>query len=119
LTFTDYISDAFHSQKIILVANPSKPFLYTPKGTPRRQVVINLYEQEIEQGYSDLENASIDLGNPESFGPEECRSFVSQLVEQIVGRKVQDDEDFFLCGCDRFVFRSSRDSDYAKHVSTV
>ncbi|KAF5353868.1 hypothetical protein D9756_007248 [Leucocoprinus leucothites] len=88
-------------KEIILVAHPSKPFLYTPKGTPRRQVIINQYEEEIEQGYIDLETASvIDLGSPDSFGLEECRLYVLQLVEQIMGRELREDDDFFLSGCD-------------------
>ncbi|KAJ3569819.1 hypothetical protein NP233_g4796 [Leucocoprinus birnbaumii] len=88
-------------KEIILVARPSKPFLYTPKGTPRRQVIINQYEEEIDQGYIDLEKASaIDLKSPDTFGLEDSKLYVSQLVEQIMGRELQGDDDFFLSGCD-------------------
>lgn len=37
---------------MILVANPAKPFEFTPKGTPRKSKIINEYEVEIEFAYS-------------------------------------------------------------------
>jgi hypothetical protein len=36
---------------MILTASPSKPFEYTPKGTPRRPVALRLYSSEIEALY--------------------------------------------------------------------
>lgn len=86
------------------MAHPLKPFHYTAKGTPRRQVIIKEYEKEIEQGYIDLEKASfIEFRSPGTFGVEESRLYVSQLAEHITGQELRDDDDFFLCGCDRFV----------------
>lgn len=67
-------------------------------------MILNAYEEEIDRGYADLANASVvELDSPEKFGLEECHLFLSQLVEQIMGRELGDDDDFFLCGCDRFV----------------
>ena len=43
----------------ILIASPSKPFEYTPKGTPRRPVCLKLYASEIEEVYKDEEDASL------------------------------------------------------------
>jgi len=86
------------------VAHPAKPFHYTPKGTPRRQVIINGYEEEIEQAYTNLETIStIELTSSETLDFEETHRYVSQLVEQIMRRELKDDDDIFLFGCDRFV----------------
>lgn len=86
------------------MAHPAKPFHYTPKGTPRRQVIINEYEEEIEQGYINLETVStIELNSSEVLDLGETHLYVSRLVEQIMGRKLKDDDDIFLFGCDRFV----------------
>ncbi|KAJ7285201.1 hypothetical protein C8J57DRAFT_1217479 [Mycena rebaudengoi] len=38
-------------KNMILTASPSKPFEYTPKGTPRRPVALRLYSSEIEALY--------------------------------------------------------------------
>ncbi|KAF9451607.1 acetyl-CoA synthetase-like protein [Macrolepiota fuliginosa MF-IS2] len=88
-------------KEMILVAHPSKAFHYTAKGTPRRQFIINEYEKEIEQGYIDLEKASfVQVDAPEILNMEKSRLYVSQLVEQVMGRELRDGDDFFLCGCD-------------------
>lgn len=86
------------------MAHPAKPFHYTPKGTPRRQVIIDEYKEEIEQGYINLETTStIEANSFETLDLEETHLYVSQLVEQIMGRKLGEDDDIFLFGCDRSV----------------
>lgn len=86
------------------MAHPAKPFHYTPKGTPRRQVIIDEYKEEIERGYINLETTStIEANSFETLDLEETHLYVSQLVEQIMGRKLGEDDDIFLFGCDRFV----------------
>lgn len=36
---------------MIIVANSAKPFTYTPKGAPRRAVILSAYDDEIEEAY--------------------------------------------------------------------
>ncbi len=48
-------------QRVILTT-PSKPLEYTPKGTPRRAVCLNMYAAEIEAVYQDERDASLANG---------------------------------------------------------
>ena len=50
-----------HLQRIV-VAKPSKPLEYTPKGTARRALCLNLYAAEIEEVYQDERDASLASG---------------------------------------------------------
>jgi len=42
---------AWISREMVLLAKPSKPFLYTAKNTTRRQAIIDEYEEEIDELY--------------------------------------------------------------------
>lgn len=66
-------------------------------------MIIKQYEDEIDKSYTEVETAPIvEFESPKVFGGEESRSYVSQLVKQAMGRVLQDNDDFFLSGCDRY-----------------
>ncbi|KAJ7485527.1 acetyl-CoA synthetase-like protein [Mycena latifolia] len=52
-------------KNMIITASPSKPFEYTPKGTPRRPVTLQLYSSEIEALYSAEEVPMADRQFPD------------------------------------------------------
>ncbi|KAF7796152.1 hypothetical protein EIP86_007326 [Pleurotus ostreatoroseus] len=49
-------------KKRIVLTKPSKPLEYTPKGTVRRTLCLNLYAAEIEEVYQDERDASLASG---------------------------------------------------------
>ncbi|KAJ6595668.1 acetyl-CoA synthetase-like protein [Mycena vulgaris] len=52
-------------KNMIITTSPSKPFEYTPKGTPRRPVALRLYSSEIEALYSAEEVPMADRQFPD------------------------------------------------------
>ncbi|KAF9465931.1 hypothetical protein BDZ94DRAFT_1158916 [Collybia nuda] len=88
-------------KELVLVANHSKPFQYTAKGTPRRQIILNDYEQEIRQGYDSIEESSQpDILLPRLFTFDTCLDFTLSVVKKVMGRAPTIDEDIFQNGCD-------------------
>jgi hypothetical protein len=90
-------------KEMILVAKPDKPFQYTAKSTARRQAIIKQYEDEIEAVYNAVEattQANIPL--PEEWNIISTTSFVRAVVNGVLVRYVQDDDDIFQHGCDRY-----------------
>ncbi|TFK37077.1 hypothetical protein BDQ12DRAFT_608601 [Crucibulum laeve] len=88
-------------KEMILVAHPSKPFQYTPKGTPRRQIILNEYEEEIENGYAAIQESSAsDLELLEGFNFDQSLAFVRQTVKKGMSAPIEDEDDFFQYGCD-------------------
>ena len=86
-----------------MVTNPSKPLEYTAKGTPRRQVCIKAYTEEIDALYKRVEESSqIDLGPPRDWAPETVREYVASVVRKVMkNNDVRDEDDIFQQGCDR------------------
>lgn len=85
---------------MIMIADPSKPFEFTPKGTPRRGKILADYEEEIEAIYSALENMS-EVEPPSDWSPENSLQFVTAVVEGILKHGLKPSEDMFEHGCDR------------------
>lgn len=93
---------------MIIVSKPSKPFELTSKMTPRRHVVIKTYTEEIEALYETVKNsAQEDIPAPEYWTAESTKEFVKKVVTKVMELELADDSDFFLEGCDRYVFLSS------------
>ena len=89
---------------MITVVSPSKPFQYTAKMSLRRQIIIDSYEQEIEDLYAAFEeSAQADLKPPSSWSYDNAKSFVHQVVARVMAQSVGDTDDIFRSGCDRFV----------------
>ena len=91
---------------MILVADKSKPFEFTPKGTPRRQAVLNAYSAEIDAAYEAVKQSSqTHLVAPIQWELSNSLHFVREAVEKILTNKVEDNDDLFQYGCDRCGFR--------------
>ncbi|GLB41023.1 putative acetyl-CoA synthetase-like protein [Lyophyllum shimeji] len=89
-------------KEMILVAKSSKPFQYTPKGTPRRHVILDAYEEEIEAGYATIEeSAQTDISIPEHFDADTSIAFVRKTIEKVMmTTALRMDDDIFQHGCD-------------------
>jgi len=93
---------------MITVAKPSKPFHYTAKNTPRRQVIIKAYDDEIKELYAAAaENSqSSSVAPPQTWDDEAVvLDFVRSVVGKVLPQSVKDTDDIFQHGCDRFVFQ--------------
>ena len=89
---------------MIIVADPAKPFEYTPKGTPRRHVVIKAYDAEIKALYEAIADSSqTDIPAPETWTEDATLVFVRTVVEKVMKRQLAKDDDIFQEGCDRCV----------------
>ncbi|KAI0332229.1 acetyl-CoA synthetase-like protein [Cubamyces sp. BRFM 1775] len=88
-------------KEMILVTSPSKPFLLNAKGTPRRNVILGMYHDEIEALYKQVEDsAQGDLEPPATWDEEGTRAFVRAVVEHTLRRSIADDADIFRNGGD-------------------
>ncbi|KAH9917020.1 uncharacterized protein B0H18DRAFT_1036256 [Fomitopsis serialis] len=88
-------------KEMILVAKPSKPFLYTAKHTVRRGAVIKEYEDEIDALYESVESSSQSaVSPPSSWDIPAATGFVRAVVSQVMSRSIPDDGDLFQHGCD-------------------
>ena len=89
---------------MIMVTKPEKPLEYTAKGTPRRQVCIAAYADEIDALYERVEESSqTDLPPPRDWAPETVYEYVGDVVRKVLNNHtIGDDEDIFQNGCDRY-----------------
>ncbi|KAL0578153.1 hypothetical protein V5O48_003858 [Marasmius crinis-equi] len=88
-------------KEMILVASPAKPFVYTPKNTPRRQTVLRLYAEEISQLYNAVsETTQSSIPAPEFWDTASVKSFVRAVVVGVLTHDVKDEDDLFQHGCD-------------------
>ncbi|KAK1216894.1 hypothetical protein PQX77_020470 [Marasmius sp. AFHP31] len=88
-------------KEMILVADPAKPFEFTPKGTPRRQAVLDAYAGEIEAAYISVRNSSqTQLIPPLEWDQVSSLEFVKKALGKVLKAKVPDDRDIFQHGCD-------------------
>ncbi|KDQ12770.1 hypothetical protein BOTBODRAFT_410115 [Botryobasidium botryosum FD-172 SS1] len=54
-----YQIEARIAKEMVILANPSKPFVYTAKGNPQRQKILGIYHDEIEAAYGSMASISI------------------------------------------------------------
>ncbi|KAJ6459713.1 hypothetical protein C8R47DRAFT_1028048 [Mycena vitilis] len=88
-------------KEMILVANPAKPIELTPKGTPRRQAVLNMYETEIKDIYTAVEESSqTHLSAPTEYDSASSLQFIRRVVAEAMVEMPGDDDDIFQHGCD-------------------
>lgn len=90
---------------MIMVTKPDKPLEYTAKGTPRRQVCIASYAEEIDALYKRVEESSqIELPPPHNWSPESVHEYMRDVVKKIMKNgDLRDEDDLFQQGCDRSV----------------
>lgn len=85
-----------------MVSKASKPFEYTAKGTPRRQIIVNTYEEEIKAAYTAVENSSVQgVDAPTKWSDESATEFVRNVVKKVLPHQVEDEDDLFQMGADR------------------
>lgn len=103
MTRTEHFPPAFY--QIILVASPNKPFQFTPKGTPRRHIILNDYNKEIEDGYLRMQESSLSsIPVPDKWDKKTCAVFARDVIKKGMGSEtIQDEDDIFQNGCDRYV----------------
>ncbi|KAF9561000.1 acetyl-CoA synthetase-like protein [Agrocybe pediades] len=88
-------------KEMIIVSKSSKPFAYTSKITPRRQLIVDVYEEEIEALYDALPRITqFAIMSPIHWELEEVRNFVRANVIKVLGHVVDDTTNLFQCGCD-------------------
>ncbi len=88
---------------MITVTNPSKPFQYTAKGTPRRHVCLKEYADEIEEVYRKVEESSqVNVATPATWTDGTTREYVREVVRSVMkAPQIRDEDDFFQQGGDR------------------
>lgn len=91
---------------MILIISPSKPLLFTPKGTLRRKVTLEQYTEEIDALYKAVdESAQEGITGPADWSAGNSVEFVRKAVEKTMkegGRDWADSADLFEIGLDRY-----------------
>ncbi|TFY81856.1 hypothetical protein EWM64_g2159 [Hericium alpestre] len=81
-------------KEVIIVTHPSKPFEYTAKGSPGRQVSLKLYDKEIEALYDSVAEASqTDLIPPSEWTSESSSEYVREVVHRVLKISVEDEDE--------------------------
>lgn len=90
--------------QMVIVTNPSKPFEYTAKGTPRRQATLNAYSEEIDAAYNAVEESSqTELLPPIVWTAASTLDYVRSVVRSVLPLEdVIDAQDLFDQGLDRY-----------------
>ena len=93
---------------MILVASPTKPILYTLKGTTRRKVTLEQYAEEIDALYAAVdESGQEDISGPADWTLDNSLDFARKVIEKTMkknSKELADSADLFEFGLDRFVF---------------
>ncbi|KAK0184796.1 NRPS-like enzyme [Armillaria mellea] len=98
-------------KEMILVAKPSKPFEFTPKGTLRRNAILKTYEQEIEDLYKTIDGVSqTDVVIPQLWTLKNVMTMIREIVTTVFEKKVGDAENIFAVGGDSLTAMSIRNS---------
>ncbi|KDQ13755.1 hypothetical protein BOTBODRAFT_160018 [Botryobasidium botryosum FD-172 SS1] len=88
-------------KEMIVVADSSKPFALTDKGSVRRGITLDLYNSEIEAAYAAVESSSqTDIESPSVWDAVATAEFVRRAVVSVLGHEVQDNDDIFQHGGD-------------------
>ncbi|KAF9025156.1 NRPS-like enzyme [Hymenopellis radicata] len=95
---------------MILVANPSKPFEYTSKGSLRRGAIVDRYHDEIEGIYNAVDDISHAEAAPPEWDLKNITIFVRGIVHDVLSPSVMDDMNIFDAGGDSLTATSIRNS---------
>ncbi|KAF5351531.1 hypothetical protein D9758_007233 [Tetrapyrgos nigripes] len=88
-------------KELIVVTNPLKPLELTAKATPRRGSSLKAYEEEIEKAYRALEESSQpNIQAPAVWDTISVTIFITEVVENALGFKLHEHDDFFRVGAD-------------------
>ena len=90
---------------MILVTSPSKPILYTPKGTIRRKLTLAQYTDEIDTIYKAVDESQQEfIDGPSDWSFENTLGFIKQAIEKTMKKGARDipvEADLFEFGLDR------------------
>ncbi|KAF9065016.1 hypothetical protein BDP27DRAFT_102090 [Rhodocollybia butyracea] len=95
---------------LLLIEQPSKPFIFSDKWTLKSKATAELYRREIDEAYRTVEEGFDVTSVPplpqldstvESV--ERLKAYITSLLGSFLERPVQEDEDFFLAGMDSLV----------------
>lgn len=89
------------SRDMLVLSNPSKPFLRAGKGTIQRAMTVKLYEEDIEKMYENSgatgdEVPKLNVESEEAL----AKSIVETLQKQLAAKDLDVDIDFFAAGID-------------------
>ncbi|TFK94521.1 acetyl-CoA synthetase-like protein [Polyporus arcularius HHB13444] len=88
-------------KEMITVTSPSKPFQFTVKGLPRRNIILQEYHDEIEALYKQVEeSAQSEFAPPIQWDEASTLEFVRTIVESTLHRSLPNDADIFRNGGD-------------------
>lgn len=91
-------------RELILVASPDRPFPVSGKGSIRKSQVVKDYEKEIDELYDAQEaRANVGVEVPSEWSSEATVDYVRKVVGKVLVQKVQDEDDIFQFGGDRYV----------------
>ena len=69
---------------MIIVTSPTKPFQFTVKGLPRRNIILQEYHDEIEALYKEVEeSAQSEFTPPAQWDKSSTLQFVRAVVESL------------------------------------
>ncbi|ESK89189.1 hypothetical protein Moror_5196 [Moniliophthora roreri MCA 2997] len=83
---------------MILTAKPLKPFSYTAKGIPTRQMIIQDYDETFRLYASIRDSTQPDIAPPTSWDTASRTRFVQAVIEKNLPQMVEDDADLFRHG---------------------
>ncbi|EMD36304.1 hypothetical protein CERSUDRAFT_95639 [Gelatoporia subvermispora B] len=95
-------------KELVIVAASAKPFVLSDKGTVREYQTLRLYEQEIENAYTEFERGSISGTLPLPGDEVGILTYIRDTVEQLLGKKITDTTNFFDSGMDSLIATSCR-----------
>lgn len=88
-------------EEMILVANSTKTFDYTLKGTPRRHSILAAHQAEIDTAYVEFESASAyTIAGPSEWDLGSVVNWTQDLLQCVLRCPVPCDTDVFWLGCD-------------------
>ena len=85
---------------MIIVASSSKPFVFTPKGAPKRAAILNAYAEEIDATYANVE-MGVQTKLPSEWSAASSLKFARAVVGSVLRSVLDKYEDIFSKGCDR------------------
>ncbi|KZS94473.1 hypothetical protein SISNIDRAFT_453395 [Sistotremastrum niveocremeum HHB9708] len=96
-------------RELVVVANPSRPFVKTDKGTVRAAETLALYQEDIERAYRTLEDDRPPRWTlPASYNLESIQEFLHCVLEEVLGRSIAKSDDFFEQGMDSLLAAQAR-----------
>ncbi|KAJ6457233.1 acetyl-CoA synthetase-like protein [Mycena sanguinolenta] len=90
-------------KEMILVTHPTKPMIRAPKGTVIKKPTIALYQQEIENLYSNIEtsgNIASDIQPPSSWYAEDLEPWLAAHASLVADKDIRGGRDLFDQGFD-------------------